>query len=152
MLEPSLLPEKSFEEENYLEWSIKKVKDLGSQNFEMEIQTQILLLSSADIDQSCIEVAFSQKIAVIFFGPFSYGEVNGLLTRNDFRRAANQVCGVSLTEDVVEIIFHVFDANRDGNLSLDEFVRVLHKRERDIGQPTEAGVMDFFIFLLELYE
>ncbi|KAA8521608.1 hypothetical protein F0562_012281 [Nyssa sinensis] len=74
---------------------------------------------------------------------FSYGKVNGLLTRNDFRRAANQVCGVSLTEDVIEIIFHVFDANRDGNLSLDEFVRVLHKRERDIGQPTEAGVMDF---------
>uniref|UniRef100_A0A5B7B8T4 EF-hand domain-containing protein n=1 Tax=Davidia involucrata TaxID=16924 RepID=A0A5B7B8T4_DAVIN len=74
---------------------------------------------------------------------FSYGEVTGLLTRKDFQRAALQVCGVSLPENVVEIIFHVFDANRDGNLSLDEFVRVLQKRERDVAQPTEAGVMEF---------
>lgn len=56
-----------------------------------------------------------------------------------------QVCGVSLTENVVEIIFHVFDANRDGSLSSDEFIRVLHKRERDIAQPTEAGLLDFLL-------
>ncbi|KAF5938357.1 hypothetical protein HYC85_022616 [Camellia sinensis] len=74
---------------------------------------------------------------------FSYGKANGLLTKKDFQRAASQVCGVALTDNVVEIIFHVFDANRDGSLSSDEFVRVLQKRERDIAQPTEAGIMDF---------
>ncbi|KAJ4827234.1 hypothetical protein Tsubulata_015196 [Turnera subulata] len=74
---------------------------------------------------------------------FSYGKVNGLLTKEDFQRAASQVCGVTLTENVVDIIFHVFDSNRDGNLSSDEFVRVLHKRERDIAQPVESGVIGF---------
>ncbi|KAL0311743.1 UNVERIFIED_CONTAM: Calcium uptake protein, mitochondrial [Sesamum radiatum] len=55
----------------------------------------------------------------------------------------DEVCGISLTDNVLDIIFHVFDANRDGSLSSDEFVRVLHKRERDIAQPTEAGVLSF---------
>ncbi|CAL5440139.1 unnamed protein product [Camellia sinensis] len=73
---------------------------------------------------------------------FSYGKVNGLLTMKDFQRAASQVCGVSLTDNVVEIIFHVFDANCDGSLSADEFIRVLQKRERDIAQPSEAGFMN----------
>ncbi|XP_028071532.1 calcium uptake protein, mitochondrial-like isoform X1 [Camellia sinensis] len=72
---------------------------------------------------------------------FSYGKVNGLLTMKDFQRAASQVCGVSLTDNVVGIIFHVFDANCDGSLSADEFIRVLQKRERDIAQPSEAGFM-----------
>ena len=112
----------------------------------------------------------------------SFGKVHGLLTKNDFQRAAShvryfslfpflfhfisfmgvnffsrillcffielfmqyQVCGVSLSDNMVEIIFHMFDTNRDGNLSSDEFVRVLHKRERDIAQPMEEGVLGFF--------
>ncbi|XP_073042520.1 calcium uptake protein, mitochondrial isoform X2 [Primulina eburnea] len=75
---------------------------------------------------------------------FSFGQINGLLTRKDLHRAAEQVCGICLTDNVIEIIFHVFDANGDGSLSSDEFVRVLQKRERDIGQPSEAGVWSFF--------
>lgn len=38
-----------------------------------------------------------------------------------------QVCGISITNKVVDIIFHVFDANRDGNLSTSEFVRVVQR-------------------------
>ncbi|PWZ53898.1 Calcium uptake protein, mitochondrial [Zea mays] len=34
-----------------------------------------------------------------------------------------QVCGVDLIDKVVDIIFHVFDANCDGNLSSEEFLR-----------------------------
>ncbi|XP_010244879.1 PREDICTED: calcium uptake protein 1, mitochondrial-like [Nelumbo nucifera] len=68
---------------------------------------------------------------------FSYGKVNGLLTKKDLQRAASQVCGISLSDNVIDIIFHVFDTNRDGSLSSDEFVRVLHRRESDVAQPTE---------------
>ncbi|KAL2926518.1 Calcium uptake protein mitochondrial [Bienertia sinuspersici] len=74
---------------------------------------------------------------------FSYGKVNGLLTRNDFQRAASQVCGVYLSDNVVEIIFHVFDANRDGNLCAEEFLRVLQRREKDIAQPVDTGIFGF---------
>lgn len=55
-----------------------------------------------------------------------------------------QVCDVNLTSNVIEIVFHVFDTNCDGQLTLDEFTRVLHKRERDIAQPTESGIIGSF--------
>ncbi|CAM8970456.1 unnamed protein product [Rhodiola kirilowii] len=71
---------------------------------------------------------------------FSFGHVSNLLTKKDFQRAASHVCGVDLTDNVIEIIFQIFDANQDGNLSSDEFIRVLEKRERDIGQPMESGI------------
>ncbi|KAK4381422.1 Calcium uptake protein, mitochondrial [Sesamum angolense] len=71
---------------------------------------------------------------------FSYGKVNGLLSKPDFKRAADKVCGVSLTDKVVDLVFYMFDANRDGNLSADEFLRVLERRETDILQPREEGL------------
>ncbi|THU70396.1 hypothetical protein C4D60_Mb08t24540 [Musa balbisiana] len=72
---------------------------------------------------------------------FSYGKVNGLLTKQDFIRAASHVCGVSLTENVVEIIFHIFDTNRDGSLSSEEFLRAVQRRETDIREPSSTGIM-----------
>ncbi|WJX16264.1 hypothetical protein P8452_06315 [Trifolium repens] len=82
-----------------------------------------------------------KKLLPLSLALFSFGKVNGLLTRDDFQRAASHVCGISLSDNVVEIVFHLFDTNRDGNLSTDEFVRVLHKRERDIGHPVETGML-----------
>ncbi|KAL2500576.1 calcium-binding EF hand family protein [Forsythia ovata] len=70
---------------------------------------------------------------------FSYGEVNGLLSKKDFKRASNQVCGISLSDNVVDMVFYMFDANRDGSLSSDEFLRVMERRETDISQPRDAG-------------
>ncbi|KAI3443919.1 hypothetical protein Pfo_000584 [Paulownia fortunei] len=70
---------------------------------------------------------------------FSYGKVNGLLSKQDFKRAAQQVCGISLTDKVVDLVFYMFDANHDGSLSSDEFLRVLERRETDISQPPEGG-------------
>uniref|UniRef100_R7W8C4 Calcium-binding atopy-related autoantigen 1 n=1 Tax=Aegilops tauschii TaxID=37682 RepID=R7W8C4_AEGTA len=72
---------------------------------------------------------------------FSYGKVNGLLTKQDLKRAATHVCGVDLTDKVVDVIFHVFDANCDGNLSSEEFLRALQRRESNIRQPTTPGLM-----------
>ncbi|ESW33183.1 hypothetical protein PHAVU_001G049500 [Phaseolus vulgaris] len=82
-----------------------------------------------------------KKLVPFSMAIFSFGEVNGLLTRDDFQRAASQVCGISLPDNVVDIVFHVFDTNRDGNLNFEEFTRVLHKRERDMAQPVGTGIM-----------
>lgn len=76
---------------------------------------------------------------------FSHGKANdGLLTKDDFQRAASHVCGIQLSKNVVDIIFHIFDLNRDGNLSSDEFLRVLQRRERDVSLPREAGLKGLF--------
>ncbi|XP_010913359.1 calcium uptake protein, mitochondrial isoform X2 [Elaeis guineensis] len=75
---------------------------------------------------------------------FSYGRVNGLLTKQDFQRAASHVCGITVSDNVVDIIFHVFDANRDGNLSSEEFLRVLQRWECDICPPTAMNKRGLF--------
>nr|XP_043628617.1 calcium uptake protein, mitochondrial-like [Erigeron canadensis] len=72
---------------------------------------------------------------------FSYGKVNGLLTKKDFQRATEQVCGIALNDNVIDIIYYLFDVNRDGRLSSDEFLRVLQRREEDKLQPREAGLV-----------
>ena len=51
-----------------------------------------------------------------------------------------QVCGVAVTKNVVDIIFHVFDSNRDGTLSMNEFVRVVQRREGEISQEGYRGL------------
>ncbi|KAL5559746.1 hypothetical protein UlMin_035957 [Ulmus minor] len=84
-----------------------------------------------------------KELQPLSFALFSYGKVNGLLTQEDFRRAASNVCGISLADNVLEIIFYLFDTNCDGNLSLDEFIGVLHGREREIAQPVELGILGF---------
>ncbi|KAL9313263.1 hypothetical protein ACSQ67_018715 [Phaseolus vulgaris] len=84
-----------------------------------------------------------KKLLPFSLAIFSFAEVQGLLTRDDFQRAASHVCGLSLSDNVIEIVFHLFDANGDGSLSTEEFVRVLQHRERDIAQTTETGIMGF---------
>ncbi|CAH2077289.1 unnamed protein product [Thlaspi arvense] len=84
------------------------------------------------------------KLGPFSLALFAYGKANGLLTMKDFKRAASQVCGVSLSDNVIEIAFHVFDSNRDGNLSVDEFLRVLHRRERDVSRPIAKGLCRYF--------
>ncbi|CAN0901104.1 Calcium uptake protein, mitochondrial [Linum grandiflorum] len=71
---------------------------------------------------------------------FSYGRVNGILTKRDFQRASSQVCGISISDNLVDIIFHVFDADRSGTLSSDEFIRVLQSRQNHSLITREAGL------------
>ncbi|XP_071729579.1 calcium uptake protein, mitochondrial-like [Rutidosis leptorrhynchoides] len=72
---------------------------------------------------------------------FSYGTVNGLLTKKDFQRATKQVCGIALSDNVIDVIYYLFDVNRDGRLSWEEFLRVLQRREEDKLQPKETGLL-----------
>ncbi|PQM42022.1 calcium uptake protein 1 mitochondrial-like [Prunus yedoensis var. nudiflora] len=76
---------------------------------------------------------------------FSYGEVNGLLTKKDLQRAASQVCGISVPNNVIDIIFHVFDANGDGDLSANEFVRVLQRRGGEVSQTGFRGLLSCWL-------
>ncbi|CAL9028173.1 unnamed protein product [Prunus brigantina] len=76
---------------------------------------------------------------------FSYGEVNGVLTKKDLQRAASQVCGISVPNNVIDIIFHVFDANGDGDLSANEFVRVLQRRGGEVSQTGFRGLLSCWL-------
>ncbi|XP_010907508.1 calcium uptake protein, mitochondrial isoform X2 [Elaeis guineensis] len=85
-------------------------------------------------------VELCNRLQALTLAIFGFGKVNGLLTKQDFKRAASHVCGVSVTDNVVDVIFHVFDANFDGKLSSEEFLRALQKRESAIRQPTATGL------------
>ncbi|RYQ99729.1 hypothetical protein Ahy_B07g087717 [Arachis hypogaea] len=63
---------------------------------------------------------------------FSYGKISGELTKSNFQRAASQVYGITIIDAVADIIFHVFDANRDGNLNADEFIKIIQRRESSV--------------------
>ncbi|BBH08574.1 calcium-binding EF hand family protein [Prunus dulcis] len=76
---------------------------------------------------------------------FSYGEVNGVLTKKDLQRAASQVCGISVPNNVIDIIFHVFDANGDGDLSANEFVRVLQRRGGEVSETGFRGLLSCWL-------
>lgn len=82
-----------------------------------------------------------KKLKPLSLAISSYGGVCGILTKSDFRRAACHVCDVDVTENMVDIIFYIFDMNNDGNLSTDEFLAVLERRERDIAYPIESGII-----------
>ncbi|KAK9269210.1 hypothetical protein L1049_000980 [Liquidambar formosana] len=80
-----------------------------------------------------------KKLQSLSLAIFTHGKVSGLLTKKDFQRVASQVCDISLSDNVVNIIFHLFDANCDGSLSSNEFLRVLQRQDSSITQPREAG-------------
>ncbi|PHT48033.1 hypothetical protein CQW23_12241 [Capsicum baccatum] len=81
--------------------------------------------------------SFSQSI-------LSHGKVNGLLSRQELKKAANQVCSITLSDNVVDLIFFMFDSDCDGTLSSDEFLRVLQRRELESSQQRESGFVGFF--------
>ncbi|RYQ85925.1 hypothetical protein Ahy_B10g105569 [Arachis hypogaea] len=75
---------------------------------------------------------------------FSYGKINGELTKSYFQRVASQVCGITITDAVADIIFHVFYANRDGNLSADEFIKVMQRRESSAAREGMGSLLSCF--------
>ncbi|XVE53573.1 hypothetical protein DITRI_Ditri03aG0013700 [Diplodiscus trichospermus] len=118
---------------SHLDWLLERVDELNDKPHLREIRIYL--------DEFKHFAELRRKLQPFSLALFSYGKINGLLTKDDFKRAASHVCGISLTDNVVEIIFHLFDSNHDGHLSSDEFIRVLLKRERDIAHPVESGIL-----------
>ncbi|XLR04633.1 hypothetical protein S83_070831, partial [Arachis hypogaea] len=75
---------------------------------------------------------------------FNYGKISGELTKSDFQRAASLVCGITITDAVADIIFHVFYANRDGNLSADEFIKVIQRRKSSAAREGMGSLLSCF--------
>ncbi|XP_057849679.1 calcium uptake protein, mitochondrial [Cryptomeria japonica] len=86
-------------------------------------------------------VKLRRKLRPLALAMYTYGKVYGSLTKADFQRAAEHVCKVEITNNLVDIIFHIFDSSKDGNLSIDEFLGVLDRREWDIAYPRESGII-----------
>ncbi|CAN6681313.1 unnamed protein product [Malus baccata var. baccata] len=83
----------------------------------------------------------------------SYGEVNRvlrkLISRELLPKNASDplllVRGISVSTNVLDIIFHVFDANGDGDLSANEFVRVLQRRGGEIQETVLRGLLSCWL-------
>eukprot|EP00698_Gefionella_okellyi_P022351 TRINITY_DN7394_c0_g1_i1.p1 TRINITY_DN7394_c0_g1~~TRINITY_DN7394_c0_g1_i1.p1 ORF type:complete len:419 (-),score=121.46 TRINITY_DN7394_c0_g1_i1:45-1301(-) len=68
--------------------------------------------------------------------------VSGSFDRATLRRAAHAVVGVHLSDDILDVIWAVFDSNKDGNLDYDEFLKLMKKRTaRALDQPRDTGLV-----------
>eukprot|EP00249_Psilotum_nudum_P014966 c25095_g1_i1 orf=292-1770(+) len=89
---------------------------------------------------------FSQlrkMLSILAFALRSFGETCDMLTKADFQRAASQVCQVTITDSVVDIIFYIFDINCDGNLSVEEFLGALDRREQGVTDQDEFSIVRY---------
>ncbi|XP_068637658.1 calcium uptake protein, mitochondrial-like isoform X2 [Aristolochia californica] len=85
-----------------------------------------------------------QRLKSLALAIFGYDKVNGLLTKEDFQHAVSHVCGIDLTDNVVDVVFHVFDRNNNGSISSEEFLHVLQKRQWDLAHPVGSGFAAVF--------
>eukprot|EP00252_Welwitschia_mirabilis_P002214 TRINITY_DN12116_c0_g1_i1.p1 TRINITY_DN12116_c0_g1~~TRINITY_DN12116_c0_g1_i1.p1 ORF type:complete len:329 (+),score=63.40 TRINITY_DN12116_c0_g1_i1:369-1355(+) len=88
-------------------------------------------------------VQLRKKLHPLSLAISSSGEAYGSLSKTNFQQAADRVCGVPITENVAEVIFFIFDTNRDGSLCTEEFLGVLDRREGDICWPRESGLVHY---------
>lgn len=54
-----------------------------------------------------------------------------------------QICHTPISDAVVDVIFHIFDTDGDGVLSMEEFLSVLQQRERELIDPSDTGIIQF---------
>lgn len=57
----------------------------------------------------------------------SISDSGEVITRQKFKDIARRTAGVKLSDDIVHVIFHVFDVDNDDSLSYDEFFNAIKK-------------------------
>ena len=60
----------------------------------------------------------------------AYDAANGALTKPRFTAAVHRVCGIRLSQQVVDTLFAVFDVDGDGTLEPSEFLDIMERRAR----------------------
>ncbi|KAI8570570.1 hypothetical protein RHMOL_Rhmol01G0045100 [Rhododendron molle] len=109
--------------------------------FLRDLHDEILRLEFAHYDYKSQGTISAKDFALSMVASADMSHINKFLDRveklND-EPYLKEVCGISLTDNVVDMIFYVFDTNRDGSLSTDEFLRVLQRRERGMSLPKET--------------
>ncbi|KAI8570591.1 hypothetical protein RHMOL_Rhmol01G0047200 [Rhododendron molle] len=121
--------------------------------FLRDLHDEILRLEFAHYDYKSQGTISAKDFALSMVASADMSHINKFLDRveelND-EPYLKEVCGISLTDNVVDMIFYVFDTNRDGSLSTDEFLRVLQRRERGMSLPRETtGFMGFMSCLMD---
>lgn len=58
-----------------------------------------------------------------------YHNTVGHLRVEDFARAARKITGRDMSQDLIDIVFAMFDLNNDGDLTPYELIQVLKRRE-----------------------
>ncbi|RYR59776.1 hypothetical protein Ahy_A05g025748 [Arachis hypogaea] len=55
-----------------------------------------------------------------------------------------KVCGITIIDAVADISFYVFDANQNENLSADEFIKVIQRRESSATREGMGSLLSCF--------
>ena len=64
--------------------------------------------------------------------------------KKEFKIASKVASGISLSDDHIDLIFHLFDKNNDGKLSFKECVKVMNgKKSRGLNKPRDFGLARF---------
>ncbi|KNC98994.1 uncharacterized protein SPPG_05945 [Spizellomyces punctatus DAOM BR117] len=75
-----------------------------------------------------------------------YNSMSSGLDRTDFHRVVKAVTKTDLTKTQVDVIFDLFDINKDGHLNVDEFYAQVMKgrHSRGLDTPRDIGISEFF--------
>jgi len=79
--------------------------------------------------------------------------IKGQVKRKDFRLAVTSVTGVKLSMDAVDVVFCVFDSNRDGSLEVSELSETLSLFSSDLSaQSRPSSTARFWKCVQDTYE
>lgn len=121
--------------------TFKEFMNLAELRKELPSFSQSILsyAKSGVLSKQELKLAANQVCLLSLYNLFSF-----LLHYEFSNDVSYQVCNISLSDNVVDLIFFMFDLDCDGTLSSDEFLRVLQRREQESSQTRESSFVGFF--------